>query len=149
MSRGRVYAVVGLVVCVTACGPTLPSDEAAAVFVVEDMLQRIPAEGDSIARRVIAEEWQGPPPAGPVSPAAVAASHLEARRLAVAARSDTATLVLNLFRPVVEELDTYRVVAEWLIYTPGELFWGTQWVYRLRCAPQCVLLERHGPGYLN
>jgi hypothetical protein len=132
-----------------ACQPTLTPEESAAVFVVQDMLEHVPPEGSEITRRFIAPMWQAEPPVGPVFAAAIEASALAAMPLDAATSADSATLVLNLFRPRALGGDSLLVVAEWLILEPGEVFWGTQYEYTLKCTSSCELMRRHGPGYLN
>lgn len=132
-----------------ACQPTLTPGESAAVFVVQDMLERVQPEGSEISERYIASMWQAPPPIGPVYPAVIEAAGLPARALELTRADDSATLVLNNFRPIPIGGDSLRLVAEWLIFEPGELYWGTQYEYTLECPSSCRLMTRHGPGYLN
>ncbi len=145
----KLSAILVVLALAGACQPTPTPEEAAAVFVVEDMLGRVQPEGASITDRYIGSTWQGPPPIGPVYPVVVETSGLPALSSEAWRSEDSARLVLNLFRPVRLGGDSMRVIAEWLIFEPGESFWGTQYDYALDCSARCRLLVRHGPGYLN
>lgn len=119
-SRGGMTTVLIALTLAVACQPSPTPEESAAVFVVQDMLNRIQPEGSEISERYIASMWQAPPPIGPVYPAAIEASGLPARPPELTRNDDSTTLVLNLFRPVPVGGDSLRVVAEWPIH-PADL----------------------------
>lgn len=142
----RSIVLGGLALVLTSCGRAFPAEEAAA-FVVRDMLELVPAEVRSVEQRRISSRWQSIG-RGLVPERVIAASGLPAVDTTWNP-ADSLVLVLNLFEPRPLSGDLVEVAAEWLVFKPGEFFWGTDYKYELRCRSSCELLKRHGPGYLN
>ncbi|MBT8460980.1 MAG: hypothetical protein KJO44_00550 [Gemmatimonadetes bacterium] len=141
--------LIGTQLSLASCVSERSDVESAAIIAIRDMHGLIPQEGEAISRRFLSSVWQGLDPPQALPAAVLEASGLPARSLSRSDLEDSTTLVLNLFRPTSLGGDSLRVIAEWLVYEPGELFWGVDYQYTIDCSRTCAIAVRHGPGHLN
>jgi hypothetical protein len=141
----RILALAWLCACRT------PEDLAtrAITYVVSERLPPTPDLEGRELERFVSEVWESTDPLEPVPMPILEATGLPSRPYA-SLPSDSAIIILDLFRPRVISPDSIFIHVEWLVFDSGRTgTWGQDWDFQLSCRGGCEVVRRYGPGHMD